>query len=369
MLFYALTIFLSAFLLFQVQPLIAKMILPWFGGSAAVWATCLLFFQTVLLLGYAYSHGIVMKLKPKQQWILHGTLLGLCPVCLAHRSGSGVETGRPQRARLAHPRPARRHRRTALLRALHHRPAGPGVVCPGPPRRDALPALRPVEPRLDARPADLPRADRAGLLLAPPGLGLVDRLWLLCAAVRLDRLAEPARRLERRARWREPGAEPCRGRRNARRRTRLEPAPILGRAGRRPVHVAAIAHQPFEHGRCADPIPLDFAPRALPAQLHPVLRRPALVPPQTVLMPHAIRARRDHLADDHRTRRSAQCPPPHRALLPGLLRLLHGLPRRVVAPETAPPLSDRLLPDDRGRRRLRRRLRRAVRACRVQRLP
>ena len=78
MLFYALTIFLSAFLLFQVQPLIAKMILPWFGGSAAVWATCLLFFQTVLLLGYAYSHGIVMKLKPKQQWILHGTLLGLC---------------------------------------------------------------------------------------------------------------------------------------------------------------------------------------------------------------------------------------------------------------------------------------------------
>ncbi|MGD0579553.1 MAG: fused MFS/spermidine synthase [Bryobacteraceae bacterium] len=78
MLFYALTIFLSAFLLFQVQPLIAKMILPWFGGSAAVWATCLLFFQTVLLLGYAYSHGIVEKLKPKQQRILHVVLLGLC---------------------------------------------------------------------------------------------------------------------------------------------------------------------------------------------------------------------------------------------------------------------------------------------------
>ena len=78
MLYYALTIFLSAFLLFQVQPLIAKMILPWFGGSAAVWATCLLFFQTVLLLGYAYSHGIVVKLRPKQQWILHLALLGLC---------------------------------------------------------------------------------------------------------------------------------------------------------------------------------------------------------------------------------------------------------------------------------------------------
>ena len=47
---YGLTIFLSAFLLFQVQPLIGKMILPWFGGSAAVWTTCMLFFQLVLLL-------------------------------------------------------------------------------------------------------------------------------------------------------------------------------------------------------------------------------------------------------------------------------------------------------------------------------
>jgi hypothetical protein len=51
MLFHAITIFLSAFLLFQVQPMIAKMILPWFGGSAAVWATCLLFFQAILLAG------------------------------------------------------------------------------------------------------------------------------------------------------------------------------------------------------------------------------------------------------------------------------------------------------------------------------
>ncbi|MBN9658457.1 MAG: fused MFS/spermidine synthase [Acidobacteria bacterium] len=80
MLFYALTIFLSAFLLFQVQPIIAKMILPWFGGTAAVWATCLLFFQTALLLGYFYSHGLVKRLKPKQQWMLH---TGLLVVCLA----------------------------------------------------------------------------------------------------------------------------------------------------------------------------------------------------------------------------------------------------------------------------------------------
>ena len=59
---YALTIFLSAFLLFQVQPIIAKIILPWFGGSAAVWTTCLLFFQMVLLLGYLYAHGSIRYL-------------------------------------------------------------------------------------------------------------------------------------------------------------------------------------------------------------------------------------------------------------------------------------------------------------------
>lgn len=78
MLFYAITIFLSAFLLFQVQPMIAKMILPWFGGTAAVWATCLLFFQTALLLGYTYSHGIVRRLKPRRQWMLHAVLLLAC---------------------------------------------------------------------------------------------------------------------------------------------------------------------------------------------------------------------------------------------------------------------------------------------------
>ena len=54
---YAVTILLSAFLLFQVQPIIAKMILPWFGGSAAVWTTCMLFFQLLLVVGYATPTG------------------------------------------------------------------------------------------------------------------------------------------------------------------------------------------------------------------------------------------------------------------------------------------------------------------------
>src|SRR5580698_2342357 len=75
MLIYAATVFLSAFLLFQVQPLIAKFILPWFGGSAAVWSAALLFFQLVLLAGYLYAHCIIRYLTPKQQFWTHASLL------------------------------------------------------------------------------------------------------------------------------------------------------------------------------------------------------------------------------------------------------------------------------------------------------
>jgi spermidine synthase len=68
------TIFLSSFLLFQVQPILAKQILPWFGGSAAVWTTSLLFFQTVLFLGYGYAHWLG-RLAPPRQRLIHGCLL------------------------------------------------------------------------------------------------------------------------------------------------------------------------------------------------------------------------------------------------------------------------------------------------------
>ncbi len=80
MLPYAITTFLSAFLLFLVQPLIARQILPWFGGSAAVWTTCMLFFQVALLAGYAYADATVRWLKPRQQAWLH---LGLLLASLA----------------------------------------------------------------------------------------------------------------------------------------------------------------------------------------------------------------------------------------------------------------------------------------------
>src|SRR5580700_7760120 len=86
---YAASIFLSAFLLFQVQPLIAKFILPWFGGSAAVWTATLLFFQLLLLAGYLYAHLLVRYLKPKQQLGLHAGLLAVSLLTLPIIPGAG----------------------------------------------------------------------------------------------------------------------------------------------------------------------------------------------------------------------------------------------------------------------------------------
>jgi SAM-dependent methyltransferase len=75
---FAFTIFLSAFLLFQVQPLISRYILPWFGGSPGVWSVAILFFQALLLAGYAYAHLSIARLAPRGQLIVHLGLLVLC---------------------------------------------------------------------------------------------------------------------------------------------------------------------------------------------------------------------------------------------------------------------------------------------------
>lgn len=72
---YAWVIFLGAFLLFQIQPLIAKIILPSFGGSSVVWSTCMVFFQVVLLLGYAYAHWLNEHLRATRQAMVHSALL------------------------------------------------------------------------------------------------------------------------------------------------------------------------------------------------------------------------------------------------------------------------------------------------------
>jgi len=75
MLIYGATMFLSAFLLFVVQPLIGKYVLPWFGGTPAVWTTCMLFFQALLLAGYAYAHMLAGGRSMRRQALLHLLLI------------------------------------------------------------------------------------------------------------------------------------------------------------------------------------------------------------------------------------------------------------------------------------------------------
>jgi hypothetical protein len=80
---FAVTIFLGAFLLFQVQPLIGKFVLPWFGGMASVWTTCMLFFQLLLLGGYLYSHWLSTRLKPRMQAAVHAGSLAVAASSIA----------------------------------------------------------------------------------------------------------------------------------------------------------------------------------------------------------------------------------------------------------------------------------------------
>src|SRR5208282_6586471 len=90
LLLFLLTLFLSAFLLFCVQPMIAKMVLPLLGGSSAVWSTCMVFFQAALLAGYAYAHATTAWLGVRRQILLH-LLLVLVPFVVLPISIAGLE--------------------------------------------------------------------------------------------------------------------------------------------------------------------------------------------------------------------------------------------------------------------------------------
>src|SRR5919108_3850246 len=83
---FAISIFLSALLLFQIQPMIGKFILPWFGGTPAVWSTLMLFFQVLLTGGYAYAYWLIARIEQKKQILIHVSLVGLAILILAFLS-------------------------------------------------------------------------------------------------------------------------------------------------------------------------------------------------------------------------------------------------------------------------------------------
>ena len=218
MILYAVTIFLSAFLLFQVQPLIAKMILPWFGGTAAVWTICMLFFQLLLLAGYVYSHAYVPAAHPGA---------ALCPHRPARRSRR--RRCRSPRAAPGSPRAART-RRGVILGLLATSVGLPYFVLSttGPlvqawharshPGRSALPAVRALQPGLDAGAAQLPAPRRATAGAQDAGGDLVRGL---CSC---SRCCAPC----------SPGAAAAATTHRVRRRgTRTSPDPVCRRSGSR----------------------------------------------------------------------------------------------------------------------------------------
>src|SRR5215212_11023399 len=83
MLIFAISIFLSAFLLFQIQPMIGKLILPWFGGTPAVWSTLMLFFEVLLTGGYAYAYWLIGRVQTRRQPFVHTALIAIALLLLA----------------------------------------------------------------------------------------------------------------------------------------------------------------------------------------------------------------------------------------------------------------------------------------------
>src|SRR5580704_1238782 len=88
---FAATLFISAGLMFLLEPMVAKMVLPQLGGSPAVWITCLVFFQATLLLGYAYAHALTRVAPRRAQILIHvGVLFPLTALSLPLNIGTNL---------------------------------------------------------------------------------------------------------------------------------------------------------------------------------------------------------------------------------------------------------------------------------------
>ena len=189
---FALPIGLSAFLLFSVEPLVGRLVLPVFGGTAAVWATVLFFFQGVLLVGYLYGHLSVTRLG---SWgpPLHLALAALAVVALviAPARMGDLRSRRRSAGPRPHPDPVRRHR-AARPRADDHDPAREWLVRGRARTRSrgrCLLAVRAEQRRLAARAGRLPLADRAAPRAHRPARGLGRRLRRARRAARGRRVA------------------------------------------------------------------------------------------------------------------------------------------------------------------------------------
>ena len=173
--------------------MIAKFVLPWFGGSAAVWSASLLFFQLLLLAGYLYAHCLIRYLKPKQQMTVHLHAAPDQPGHAADYSQGLLEARRRKRSVAGHPSAAGRHRRAALHPAFGDQPVAPGLVSANEGQRDSLPPVRAFQLRIDAGAAELSISGRTQHRAAFTGPPLVRRLRRVRRGLRLGSLEKPQR--------------------------------------------------------------------------------------------------------------------------------------------------------------------------------
>ena len=191
---FAATIFISAFLLFEVQPLIAKQILPWFGGSAAVWTTCMLFFQVALLLGYAYAHAVTRSQNSQRQAWLHIGLLALSVFTLPIIPSVWWKPAGSDDPLFSNLRAAWRDHWPAVPAALLHQSLAAIVALAYLCRRCALPAVRAFEFRFHAGAVELSVSNRTEAHQRTTSLELVGGIRRVCVALRMDGVPVAQRR-------------------------------------------------------------------------------------------------------------------------------------------------------------------------------
>ena len=309
LLLFALTLFSSAFLLFMVQPLMGKLIVPLLGGFPSVWNTCMVFFQAALLAGYAYAHWSTSWLGERKQALPHLVLL-LCafvalPISISDRLKPAGDSN-PIAALLLL---LGALDRTAVLHYFHHGTASAKVVQQHRPSRGerSLLSLRRQQCRQHPRPDQLPSGRRTAPVAGIPVLPVVH--WL-CPARAADRslcsvpLAfhrpqrDPGEQKDSAALGscsapggptpnrlspfpRGPHRSQCGARSPGQRRTDFfRPGPALDRPGFCAVQPHARGHHLYDHRHCFHPPPLDPAVGSVLAQLHPGVLAAAAGDPQ-----------------------------------------------------------------------------------------
>ena len=270
---FAATVLLGAFLLFQVQPLFSKMILPWFGGSPAVWTTCLLFFQTVLLAGYAYAHGL-SQVQPAVATAGHPfDALGAGAVTAAHHTRRILAALGRYAPHWEDSPVADSARGVAVPAVGGHVAAGAGLVRGGLCRAVALSLVRAVEFRFAGRSDQLSAGRRAFADDGSPGRDLVGGLWLLRGAVRRARRPVAAVAVARR---RGPPRVSDGGPRQ-RGDARQVPLGVVDSTARLGFGPADVDHQPRVPERGGGSAVVDRAAGVVPGDVHPLFRKRTLV--------------------------------------------------------------------------------------------